>query len=242
MHIRLFTCPDGKWLRGDVQPVISTSLGDVRFTLTVNETNVLGAQPSIGYQLTTGARIHCWSNGSVEAELLLCRPTFQLPEGMQVADCWAATWRIRAIEDLSGIEFRAFFDAEARYDDWSPDTGEGLTAMERTAGAVVVHIGMEDERWLHRRAMRGDGLPARLLPFFEEIARSFPSEESHLNLGREGLIARFPGLREGELVQFHFVVAWGVRAWPDDVSTWFAVDREPSDILAGAGVSMTGVQ
>ncbi len=236
-----------------------TPLGTIGFRALVEDVAVTALPPGQVLLVAGGGHILCWDLPAFRMELLLCRPKFSLPGGMRVSDCWAGMWRVKAHGDLPSCLFYCGWDPGHRWVEWGPESGEALYAKTWEDPHWKVSIGTEDEEWLAGRARRAAGLPPRLSSYFsgggfldalfhcEAAIDDTPDSEDPI--GWQGVVAKrgwsgmtakgipipLPEIGTGETCQVHFIVAWAPRVRADDVDTWYAVDREPAEILAGAG-------
>lgn len=158
----------------------------------------------------------------------------QLPGGMQVDSVVAWAFYIRKrnaeAEQLTfSIRLRNPTPADIKS---SPDTGQGLTAIELTSPTRQVHIGTPDEDYLSGRAAKNQWVPRRLAEDLNRFRLLVTTIEA------DGLRTQVPPLLEQEQFYFHYVVAESSRRksaeypaeW--DISTWYAVEQEREQLEA----------
>jgi len=68
----------------------------------------------------------------------------------------------------------------------------------------------------------------------------YPQDTFAVEIDPDGVSVSLPPLTPGDRGELQFVVAWAARRDADDVnahevSTWFAVERDPREILGQAG-------
>jgi hypothetical protein len=155
-----------------------------------------------------------------EIELLIAElPTTRLDA--TVDGCVAAIWRVRASRSGESVRFECRWASEATYTDVGPESGQALDAQTWTGGNMRVTIGTLDPDALVDAAREG-WLPARWANLID------PNTVVYLS---DGFDLVFPPLQAGEHCQAHFVVAWApYPAAEEDVSTWLAVNRSPSQL------------
>ncbi len=206
--------------------VISTPLGTVSFTLETNSVRLSEISPEATCQLRNGGHIARWNHNGVQAELLVTKHTPQLPCHMHIDDCYAVVWRI-----INRVESNICFSSKWNdYYEWiesSPESGEDLDAITWEGNNIRVSMGTQDGQKLRTRSIKNEMMP---VDFVDD-----------LNL--YGLVLcmdnelRVPlhSVRPNEVCQIHFVIAWS-KSINDDVSTWYAVDEESTNLLNSAGV------
>lgn len=178
-----------------------------------------------------------WEWDEFDIELLQGPIATALPPGMRVDGCIAALWRIRGKRVLkkrrpSGQEdwlgsVRCCWATEPSAAEGGPDTGEGLEALTWDISGGRLSVGTEDPEFLASRAPYDR--------FFRIGRRIDVDAVSFIRSDQSGLEVPVPALRQGEWVQVQFVVAWRNVVDADDVSTWFAVDQDPTHLLALLG-------
>lgn len=250
MPATLFVCPT-LGLTADAEPKIVTPLGTLTLDAEFDGILIGDLKPSATYQLERGGHLFRWTLDGFTAELLLCRPHFSLPAGMTVDDCWAGMWRLRTSVINERPEFSCAWRPDSLWTERGPESGEGLDAQTWEAGPVRVTVGTMDADWLSGHANRGL-LPIR---WAELLGWGYGGIGADPDTGKidpvvyleNGFRLVLPMLEAGEQCQVQFVVAWSGKPSGDGdadadadrnaVSTWFAVDRRPEEILAGVGCS-----
>lgn len=221
-----FSCSSAELDSTDVSPRLQTPFGAIHVAAEVGGVTATDSPPDLVYRLARGGWLFHWQLEEALAELLLCRPLYELPDGMSVADCWAGMWRARALRPLASCVFSSEWVSGAGSPNGGPAGGQGLDALAWDDGHRIISMGTEDGEWLARRAHRGQNLPshwAAQLDRFDFVEHT-----------EGGLRIPFPALQPDELCQAHFVIAWAPLA-DEGADTWYAVDRLPEHILAGEG-------
>lgn len=231
-------CPDASRLTVAPSLTVATSLGVLGLNAAIGDDRLERANADAAYVLVQGGHLWVWDRPSARAELLVCRPIYTLPSGMQVDDCWSALWRIQFWDDRTDASFTCQWEPGARWTDWDSAHGEGQVGWSYDDGSTVVSVVTEDEGSLGHRAAGDDWLPRRLLPRFDYDAPEFAGDLFEPDEHHAGVSVRFPDLRAGERLQVQFSVAWGTLS-QGALPTWFAVGRSPKEILAGAGCTYT---
>lgn len=228
--MNLFEC--GECVDGKGSPAngsVITPLGEVTTSLSVSGRRLPTGEPEETRRLPSGARIACWKLPEGEVELLVSDVDPSLPEGMEVDGCRAVLWRFTPSRRTGPVVFRATWRPGYQWLTGAPEPGEGLDAQTWTDGQQTVSVGTEAGDFLAFRAVKGQGLPQRLADELLETGQALVTWDD------ESLIVPLPALERGELCQVQFVVSWSGRG--QGISTWFAVDRDPKEILLAAGCS-----
>ena len=228
----LFECRSTSRVGKHPRTAIGTSLGTLKLRAMLGAQELDGSNADAAFAGDGNGHLWRWSNGSVLAELLICRPRFSLPEHMQVDDCWAALYRAEVTREVSDAVFSCVWEPGYSWIDGNYEGGEGQLGWAYDDGISVVSVSTDDELFLSYRAERDDWLPRRLLPIFDYHSPRFDPET--VELSARGIDVRLPTLLPGDRVRIQFTVAWGTLD-PDVPATWFAVDRRPHEILDGAG-------
>ena len=227
----LFEC--GEADAGTAPPVngsVVTPLGVVTTALTVNGHRFPMAEADETCRLPSGARAARWDVPEGDAEVLVSSLDPSLPPGMHVDGCAAVLWRFTPHRRTGPVVFRATWRPGHGIWKGVPEPGEGLDAQMWSDGVHTVSVGTEAGDFLAFRAVRGQGLPQRLADDLLETGQALVTWDD------ESLIVPLPSLERGELCQVQFVVSWTSQP-ADGLSTWFAVDRDPREILHAAGCS-----
>lgn len=224
----------------DAKPEIVTPLGVLAFDAEFDGIIIGDLKTSSSYCLERSGYLLNWTIDGVVAELLLCRPRFTLPEGMSVTDCWAGMWRLRATTAATGPdecpEFSCRWEPGYQWTEGSPETGEGLDAQTWENVQTKVTVGTTDCEWLSGHAQQGI-LPHRWADMLGWNYGETTGKIDPITYLKDGIQVILPELNMGEMCQVQFVVAWSLSTGDEqaDVSTWYAADQRPEDILAGAG-------
>lgn len=220
------------------KPEIVTPLGILTFGAEFDGIVIGDLKPSSAYHLEPGGYLFNWTLDGIVAELLLCRPHVSLAEGMSVTDCWAGMWRLRATTAATSSnerpEFVCRWESGYQWTEGGPNSGEGLDAQTWENAETIVTVGTADCEWLSGHAQQGI-LPPRwadLLGWNYDGATGKIDPVTYL---KDGIQVILPELNRGEMCQIHFVVAWSPSTGDEqaDISTWYAADQRPKDILAG---------
>jgi len=249
MPISLFSCPT-LGLAADAQPKIVTPLGTLTLDAEFDGVLIGDLKPSAAHQLERGGYRFSWTLDGFTAELLLCRPRFSLPAGMAVDDCWAGIWRLRTSVVNERPEFSCLWEPDSLWTERTgPESGEGLDAQTWENGSVRVTVGTVDTDWLSGHANRGL-LPSRWADLLGWADGGIGADRDTGKIDpvvylENGFRLVLPMLKAGEQCQVQFVAAWSGKPSGDGdantdrnaISTWFAVDRSPEEILVGTGCS-----
>lgn len=227
LPVHLFHLPDPAAEALARAPSVVTPLGEICFRAAIGEP--LPDEPDDVRCAGDDVHVFGWSRADCRAELLICRPRIHLPPGLSVTDCWAGMWRVRATAATGPLSFTCGWAPEVMCGDGGPETGQYLEAQTWTDGATRVTVGTADGEMLFARAQQGL-LPSRWTSPDVWGGRR-PDELAVGRYSLDALAVDLPGLTQGEGCQLHFAVAWASES--ADVSTWFAVDCSPEQVLAG---------
>jgi len=186
----------------------------------------------IGTILNT-AQIFIWDKKDYQLEVLRVMHKPSLPEGMEVDCCITFLCRFKNLSPQLSTEFACRLKFEEEILDGEPESGEGLIAQSWQSAHTRLTIGTEDEEYLLARANRKNSLPQR---FAKESLLSSDS----IDYLSDGIKLTLPPFLKSEEGQIQFVIAWSSLHKPDDVSTWFAVDIDPDEILASVASPKLG--
>ena len=160
---------------------------------------------------------------------MVCRPHLDLPSGMNVTDCHAAVWRIRAEKrPVTEYALTCRLEAPAGQQPGSPCSGQGLEAQEWSDGKINMTIGTQDAWAMVMYRNNGGILPDR---WVQDLSGNRPEEVNLVEYANEGFILRPPGLQPGEIAQIQFVVAWAFEPG-GEIANWYAVDLPPANIIS----------
>ena len=230
-----------------VAPVstIFTPLGTVQFQATIREEIVSSRTPSAIYRLVNSGWAAGWYDKAFDLELLVCRPTLptsfeHIPDALNW-DCWAGIWRLQSHEPVAASVFAAVWEEDYTWHNWTTDSGQFVYAKTWDNGQTQVTIGTQDTECLALRAEQRDYMPEQLREYFCKIPSSYDwrtcpywKQEAHERLREIGVPTPLPPLPSNQLCQLHFVVAWANHDNQSQL-TWLSIDRNPIDILMGAG-------
>jgi hypothetical protein len=124
---------------GGASPGVRTPFGEIDVTAAVDD-HPLRLDAAVVYGTVSGARLWVWEGGVFRAELLRCRPAYRLPDGMRVAGCEAAMWRLLATERPAECEVRCRWQAAGR-EPGSPEPGEHVESQLWSDEGRQVSIG-----------------------------------------------------------------------------------------------------
>ena len=228
----------GAWSRIEATPVIDTPSGNVALQASLGSWST-ALTTADALENAAGSKILRWESAVGRAELLLCRPQISLPGDLEVSDCWAGLWRVSPYVDVDSCGFEARWQPGHSWSNGGPDSGQDLDAQTWTDGVVRVSMGTHDGTAVLARAQAGDGLPkiwgsAAALRCIDAACSDLVRYDA------TSLFVPLPSLSVSEQAQIHFAIAWA----PDiehDASTWFAVDVQHAEILAGVGGSLVHI-
>ena len=243
MSATLFNCQDLEAVT-EAEPKIVTPLGVLAFDAEFDGIVIGDLKPSFSYCLASSAYLLNWTLDDVTAELLLCRPSITLPEGMATTDCWAGLWRLYAAPAaISGVrpEFSCRWVPGYQWTEGGPSSGEWLDAQTWENAETIVTVGTADCESLAGQAKLGL-LPPR---WTDLLGGSYGGITPDIRNGRidptmyleDGFRLVLPDLSAGETCQVQFVAAWAPNTDEAgaDACTWYAVDQNPKQVLLGAG-------
>jgi hypothetical protein len=104
------------------------------------------------------------------------------------------------------------------------ESGEGLEARTWVNEQWKVTIGTEDREFLTTRAKTGIWMSHELAAAIEATT------EDIVQMTLESISINLPEISGGQCCQVHFVIASN-RKIEEDISTWLAVDQQPSQLL-----------
>jgi hypothetical protein len=211
----------------EIMDTVHPALSPVRFTASSGDFDSSTTKATYVHKLPSEAIVTGWQLPQAHIELLLCPLKLSLLNGRTVDGCYAAMWRIRALEEMQTVSFSAKLLAVPEPVEIGPESGEGVDAQSWTANGQVLMLSTEDGDFLAERAKLRDWMPFR---FQRSLASRFPYYLP------DGITVRVPGLDSAELCQVQFVVAWASDNQSDN-PTWYAADRNPAEILSAAGCS-----
>ena len=150
-----------------------------------------------------------------------------LPKGMSTEESFAWLWMIKKVDATKEeLTLKCYLKPTCNVTSES-DTGECLDALAIESETKVMHLGTEDADVLCSRAKNSN---------------NFLSPTEYLDYGFKTNIST---LEESEVVYFQYLYALNSRKkseqYPneEDVSTWFAVERDREFILKKLGIQFT---
>lgn len=203
---------------------IETPLGKVNFNLKIGKTSLSMINTSCSYKDSSDNYLTGWYTNNFDAELLICRPSFTLPPGMEVENCLAAVWRILPFKQEKNCIFSAQWHEGYTWKDGGPDSGESLDAQTWYNDEYEISIGTQDGEMLKARSQLNDMMPTAFNDNIDPLAL--------IKYTKRGLFVPIDNIFSNKICQVHFVVSWNRRK-ADDVSTWYAVDLNSTEILGG---------
>ena len=207
------------WRQTDdiAKPAIETPLGTVRLKTEI-QGSILTADQATIYTSVKDARLFGWSSPAARAELMLCKVPYEL----DVTECRAAIWRIRAErQTLTNYVLTCGIELAGEYDG-GPNSGEYLDAQTWSDGITSLSIGTLDSDAIDSFRRKGEMIPDR---WAKSELRSITDYVS------SGFVLKPPALQPGEIALFQFIVAWAPEP-EGDFETWCAVYQSPAYILS----------
>lgn len=218
-------------------PVIPTPLGVVTLSCTRDHDRFTD-QPAVAtYALPKGGRVLVWGDASTHsAELLLARLAPELPGGMSVLGCWGALWRIAPGAPTSSVTFEAAWQPGYSWTTCGPDSGENLVAQRYDDSRHTAHLATAESEYVGRRNNVAGEWPQTGEQWQDAVPPEWTSalEVASVRYTDGGLDVALPAAAASGPLESHFALAWQSRR-EDDLSSWFAADIAPADILAAAG-------
>lgn len=223
-YVVLFISRDFGLIEHNQKLEIGTPLGTVCLDVHVN-TESISDKSNTTNLLSNGRKIISWYADQFQAELLICKPTIDLPLHLKIDDCWAAVWRLKALHDIdSSISFLCSWKEPFAWTEAGPNSGEHLDAQTFSGNGKNITIGTEDGAMLSARASFNNGVPRRLEKELDDLGL--------VEYFGEGISVPIPNLLTDEMIQVHFLVAWS----SDELATWFAVDQKSDQILSSVDI------
>lgn len=201
---------------------LKTPLGDLFFDCQIFNESLLDTHPTKMESFQSGNTITSWISENYIVEFIKLNFKPKLPTGMKVDDCIFAVWRIKSLRKIAECNFTCRLENE----EGSPESGEGLASQSFENNDYKLNIGTEDEDYLQQRAESQNWLP---LHFKDKISTE------QIDYLKSGIKITLPELLPNESLQIHFIVSWSSKKNPE-ISTWYAVDQSPMEILEKAGI------
>lgn len=214
---------------------VSTPLGPVVLSIEVDTADETVHE--LRAELPSGAVLaRWWTDSRLEVRALLVRydEAWNARQHLTASGCWGVVWSVLTERDTSPVVVRA---ATPPGHVASPVTGEWLAATEVGSPSWVVTVGGPDDDLLAARV--GSGLPASWagkVGWAFDVPTAAQSPYS-ATAGAHGVTWLLPPLEPREHATTHVATAWAPADADDDgVTSWFAVDTSPGDLLEHAGV------
>lgn len=199
-----------------------TPLGNIFLDIEVDKSKLSNMDYSICKHYNNDVYITGWYTDRLEAELLMCKPKINLPPDLIVEDCNVGIWRLKTKGNNQSCSFIAKWEDGYKWVDGGIDSGEGLEAQTWDNENFEITLGTQDEETLISREYNKYMIPLK----FDTTINKEIAVIHKLN----GIVIQNFGLLPNKIHQIHFAVAWAKKE-PDNVSTWYAVDLEPTEIL-----------
>ncbi len=203
---------------------IPTPFGKVHLEVFYNKIPLSQFVPNIFGEISNKSSVCIWAFNAVHIELLKTNIVPSLPLGMKVDQCIAFLWRFKSASNDLSLKLICRLAFNNKILEVVPESGGGLIAQSWTVQNTRITVGTEDEDYLLSRSEHQNGLPLRL-------AENQLIDSDLIEYLEEGIQITLPPFQENEEGQIQFVVAWGDKSDRDDISTWFAVDVRPQEIL-----------
>lgn len=211
--------------QSDESPLLLlTPLGQIKLEVVINGSNLSKNIPDCIGEVSRGSSICCWIMKNIHIELFKSTVQTSLPQGMSVSACIAFLWRFKVLEDTNNLQFLCRFESLVDGLEGEPESGEDLIAQSWGNKKARVTIGTQDEEALMRLVGRENGMPSR----FAQNDVISPEMIEYLS---DGIQILLPPFLENEQGQVQFVIAWVEGKEKNDISTWYAVDLFPEEIL-----------
>jgi hypothetical protein len=216
-------------LKNTLQPTeanaleVITPLGVLSFDCTLAKKSIQDIPPIRTEMDNSHTLISYWLFEDCVVEFLRLNFNPKIPVGMKVDQCMCGIWRVKALKEVS-CHFSCYLATNL---EGSVETGESLNAQSFEDDHVILTIGTEDEECFKYRARSDRWFPSRLKSDIE------PDQVKYLP---HGISINLPNLLGGEVLQTHFNCAWSSKD-NQEISTWFAVDEDPFEILKESNMS-----
>lgn len=202
----------------------STPLGKIALEIFIDQTSISNV-PMVS-EISKNSTQYFWDLEHFHLEILKVECIPKLPLGMHVDKCIAFLCKFKNKAKKMSLKFRCCLFLNEENLTGEPESGEGLIAQSWEDDNFRLSIGTEDEEYLLSRAKYSNGLPSR----FAAENLLVPELIKYLE---DGIEVELPSFQLNEEGQVQFVISW-VKKNQYSLSTWFAVDLSPDEILAAA--------
>lgn len=185
--------------------------------------------PCIKGAVTDNVVIYIWDLKDFHIELLKVNINPSLPPGMKVDCCLAFLWRFKTLSKKAHPKFSCRLKFIEGNLEGEPESGEGVIAQSWDNNVARITIATEDEEFLKFRAQGGKSLPVRLAANNLIV----PDLVEYLE---DGIQVSLPPFEANEEGQIQFIISWVKGVKKNNISTWFAVEISPQEILKVAGL------
>jgi hypothetical protein len=217
-------------------PELTTPLGRIGLRACLGRFDSTACLPDDVWE-SGATRAFSWHTSAVDLQLVISPFVPRLPAGRAVSEAHAVVWRFRPGERVDAPSFSCEWAADATWSEWDAASGQLLEAIEWSDPSTIIHVGTGDAEFYSRFAGRVPWLPARWTaevfggddPRWSEFTFDYPPQVDAAAPTRARIV--LPPVYASELCQVHFLIAWSHDSNPDDPSSWFAVEQDPSVFL-----------
>lgn len=200
-----------------------TTLGIINVLIKFSQSNFFSKNSIKKVLKYKKSSVFILEEGGLYVEVVKLPIAPKIPKHMQVEKCIAYLIRFKCLKKLQP-QFICALDFADGILEGDPESGEGMISQSFEHENTRLTIGTEDEDYLEDRAKNQRWMPYRL--FTDELI-------SYENVGciEDGVKIVLPPFLEEEVGQIQFVISWTQVKANDSISTWFAVDVSPEEIL-----------
>jgi hypothetical protein len=223
--MNLFCCNGYSSVKTERYPQLSTPLGTLGVVFDVRpvaDDLKLGAD--VRKHNSKDSAIYEWLSPVCILEAMLVAFS---PDGSMSSSelsCQALVVRVKALNSRINIRFTLNWLPGHRWIEGFPESGEGLEARTWVNEQWKVTIGTEDREYLTARAKTGMWMSQKFAAAIEATT------EEIVQMTLDSISINLPEISDGQCCQVHFVIASNQRI-EEDISTWLAVDQQPSQLL-----------
>lgn len=208
--------------KDDVYTGFYTPLGNIYLYAEVNNKKIDLSNVHEVFKVKNGV-LFKWINEVYNIELLLVEEDVKIPQGMKVNECWSGRWRIEALVDIDSLNVNCEWEEKYICTDGGLDSGEWFEAQTWLNDEYMVTALTEDASKLELRAKQNQWMPKRLEGCFIEEYENHTFDHN-IEYDKEIYKVIIPNLKNKEICQINYSMAWTEYRSIDDASTWYAAD------------------